>query len=1103
MWKYTRHTRGIVRHSQLRLASTDANHKYSQTLSLPTTLFPSRSSPDDNVNYLRHATDKVYEHQHQLPLNYFKNKHLFVLHDGPPYANGDLHLGHAVNKILKDIVNRSKLLNNNHKILYVPGFDCHGLPIELKALASLKEKNAVANPASPPDQVKKSKKKKKLKSDANEDLTTELDAVQLRKLAKNHALTTITNQTATFQQFGIMGHWESPYRTLDLPYELAQLRIFQKMYSQGMIKRQKKPVYWGCETGTALAEGELEYNDKHRSVAAFIKFALSSVGRPLDELLSTHNITKDQVHPLIWTSTPWTIASNKAISINNSFEYILLKSTSDSASSHYLIVLAQLADQVLALKQERTEEPLLQSYEKTDVIIPGNLLEGAYYTNPIISSNSKEVIQFPIIHGTHVTNSAGTGLVHTAPGHGQDDYLVGLAHNIPAFSPVDSKGRYTDEIPQGFKSLVGLKVLSEGNSAILTLLQQNQMLLHVNRNFIHSYPYDWRSKRPIIIRSTPQWFTDLTNIKKQALQAIEKVKFVPERGYNRLSSFLSNRNEWCISRQRFWGVPIPVFYHIETKEPLISTEIIDHVIAQLGKLGTDAWFEPEADGSVARWLPDELQHVGDKYVKGTDTIDVWFDSGSSWAFLENLLNEQEKSQGQEDKGESLADRPHIADVYLEGSDQHRGWFQSSLLTKMAANTILPPNIANNNSSKDAITSAPYSTIITHGFTLDAKGLKMSKSLGNTIDPLSVINGNPKLQIPKLGVDGLRLWVASADYTSDLSMSSVILKHVADNLKKIRITFRYLLGNVGSDGENSVVEPPQNNSSVKLSSLDKYILSKLHNLLTNIDKSYNAFQYNKIIQDLNYFTNIELSATYFNIIKDKLYADDHSRSSRVKAVKVVLREILMGYLYVLGPILPVITQEVWQHLPKSLKQKMTSAKENDGKGANLSFSPLLHNYDFTYLEKVATSQTKLEMTQVFDENLWKLRDEVLKLIEVGRKEDKTIKNSLETNLVISGNEKSKFIELIKAHLSNEEVADILLVSDVKFTEELDSNALESSTTGSGYKYSKAVQINGEELIVSVVQANEFKCPRCWKYTAPKEEELCSRCGDVMEHLHHHH
>lgn len=976
-----------------RFLSTDADHLFLKTLRFPKTTFSQRSDPQKNLEYLKTATDEVYSVQRTEKDNFFQNEDPFILHDGPPYANGDLHLGHIINKVTKDILNRSALRNRRQKIIYVPGFDCHGLPIELKALATKSE----------------------------EDLTLGLSASDIRTTARKLALDTIKRQTSGFKGFGVMGEWEKPYRTLDRDYEIDQLKVFKKMVENGMIKRQKKPVYWGCETGTALAEGELEYNEQHKSIAAFIRFPLVGYSEKFQLLLKENGV--QNVAVLIWTSTPWTIASNKAVCYNENFEYTFVK---DIQTGEYLVVAKDLVDSVM----EKVEKD--QRYEKTDIVFSGDLLESAQYENPISTE------RFPLINGQHVTNSAGTGLVHTAPGHGQDDYFIGLANGLEIYSPVDGKGRYTDELPPGFETLKGLKVLKEGTYKMLGLLKESKMLFHLNKKYTHLYPYDWRLKRPVIIRSTPQWFADLLHVKEDALKALEKVEFVPARGAARLASFIKTRSEWCISRQRTWGVPIPVLYRKSDGEPLMTPESIDHIIKVIAELGTDAWFEKEDD--VSRWLP--AGENGTEYYKGTDTVDVWFDSGSSWAFMEKLL----------EKEGVLDSRANIADVYLEGSDQHRGWFQSSLLTKLAAGCV-------GEGKGEFVKNAPYATIITHGFTLDSKGRKMSKSLGNTISPMDGIEGNKKSGIPRLGVDGMRLWVASSDYTSDMMISSTVFKRVSENLRKYRNTFRYILG--------SIEDKDFTNEKRDLSSIDKYILIKLYDLIERTNEHYSKYQYNKVVKDVNNFINVEVSPIYFNVIKDEMYAGDHN-SEAVKSIKFTLRQILNGLLYVLSPVLPVLTQEVWTHLPEK------------------AINPLLHSFDFSHLKDI--KEAHVDDINEFFSVVWKVRDASSKLMEIGRKEDKSIGNSLETVLYIKSNPNGVLRSL--SLRSAQELADILLISEVKLV------GLDATVPSNGYNYSTKVDFNGEEIELSVVKSSKHKCPRCWKYTAEQEEKLCGRCDTVV-------
>lgn len=965
--------------AQRRLYS-DLAHKYSKTLRLPQTEFPKRSNYEATIKDLvPRSSQDLYKLQ--LEKSPIKDD-VFILHDGPPYANGDLHLGHALNKILKDFINRFNLMMGK-QVYYKPGWDCHGLPIELKALETIN---------------------KKLKKDASMTLSVK----EIRDMARNHATKTVETQLESFKQFAILADFKDNYKTMNHQFEINQLKIFQKMLSKNLITRQKKPVFWGCETHTALAEGELEYNDKHRSTAAYLSFPLVEMTDELKILL------KDFESPsvLIWTSTPWTIASNRAISINENFTYTIIKSSEQS-----LIVAKELASQLLEIKPE---------FSETFIEIPGSILVGSSYVNPI--SNQTH----PIIHGDHVIDNAGTGLVHTAPGHGNEDYFACLKHGMEVYSPVDNFGKYTKDVPSGFESLVGKRVLGEGGKIMLNLLQDARMIFHVDPNYIHSYPYDWRSKKPIIIRATPQWFANVGKIKEAASKSLDDVKFTPEKGKNRLLSFIKNRNEWCISRQRSWGVPIPALYSKHDENiVLMDQESVSHIISKIDELGTDAWFEVEEN--VERWLPESHRGQGADFYKGKDTMDVWFDSGSSWNEIQSLIEKHGLK------------RDYLADVYLEGSDQHRGWFQSSLLTKIATDDA--SNI-----------KAPYKNIITHGFTLDEKGQKMSKSIGNTILPENVIQG--KNGLPALGVDGLRLWAAQADYTSDMAIGPKILKHVGDSLKKIRITFSFLLGNLNDIKPEEIVEYDN------LRPIDKYALSKLVKLNEDILEQYRVFNYNRVIQLLNYHLNTELSATYFDIVKDRLYTDKVDGLSR-RAVQSVLLEIHQTYISILSPVLPIVTQEVWDFTLPWIKENQPS--------------PFLKGW------KTLDSRYKNSELEAEFASIWKIKDEVKLLAEQGRKNDKTIRNSLETDVVINISGKDTELENnMQKHAQY--LADYFLVSHVHINKPLPDSL--------AYNYSNNVLVDGTTVTVSVVPSSESKCPRCWKYTSVSVEDLCQRCDEVL-------
>lgn len=970
---------------------SDLSHKFAATLRLPQTSLPKRSNYQKSVDELiPKSSQSLY--QTQLSGLDDSARDVFIFHDGPPYANGELHLGHALNKILKDIIIRYNLMKGK-TVFYKPGWDCHGLPIELKALETLT---------------------KKMKTDPS----TKLTPIEIRAVARKHAQKTIQSQLDTFKKFAILTDFTDPYITMSHDYEIAQLNVFLKLIEKNLIKRQRKPVFWGCETHTALAEGELEYNEKHRSTAAYLKFPLTRVSPGLQQLLAAgENSTSSLPSLLIWTSTPWTIASNRAVCINKSFDYTIITNQKER-----LIVAASLVDDLLAMNPE---------YTKTGIQIPGELLLDSTYLNPISKQDG-----FPVLHGDHVISSAGTGLVHTAPGHGNDDYFVGLKNNLEIYSPVNDYGRYTDELAPGFDDLIGKRVLGEGTTKMLELLNQSQMVYKIDDNYIHSYPYDWRSKKPIIIRSTPQWFANVGAIKEATLNSLTTVKFVPERGVNRLSTFIKNRNEWCISRQRSWGVPIPALYSKKDENDIImDVESVKHIIKKIDELGTDSWFEVE--DNVERWLPESYKGRGAEFYKCRDTMDVWFDSGTSWTVIKKFVDEHGLK------------RDVLADVYLEGSDQHRGWFQSSILTKVGSDD-----------SAQGQVMPPYKTVITHGFTLDEKGQKMSKSIGNIIAPITVIKGENGL--PAVGVDGLRLWVAQSDYTSDVSIGPIILKRVGDTLKKFRISFNFMLGNLNGFEENQVVEY----NDLKL--IDKYVLSKLFKLSAEIDKNYREFNFSKVIKTISYHLNNDLSSTYFDITKDRLYADSEHSLSRC-STQTVLTEILKSYTSMLAPVLPLLTQEVWDHTAPWMKK---------GGAAD---SPFLNGWN-KLPESYLNEELELEFSKI-----WRVKNELDELIQVGRKQDKVIKTSTETEIHLSVGEGSELFKVLKKH--GDELADYFLVSKVRINEP-------APQPGAGYCYTNTVAIDSDELLVVVSPAKQFKCPRCWKFNSAQPESLCKRCDEVV-------
>lgn len=931
--------------------------KYSHTLLLPKTPFSPKIPADSDRNTLIAKTSALlYQWQSARP-DYLKP---FVLHDGPPYANGDLHLGHALNKILKDIVNRFQLIHHDAKVHYRPGWDCHGLPIEMKAVGA--------------------------------DAGT-IGAVETRRRCRELAASMIDKQRRQFGEFAVMTDFLAPYVTMQQQYETAQLELFVKMLENGLLLRQLKPVWWGCETQTALAEAELEYNPEHRLVAIFVKFP---VRRTIPQL-------GENAFFLIWTSTPWTIPANKAICVHRELEYTVLE---NAETGERLVVAEELAESTLALDER---------FARTGVAIMGSDLEQCTYTSPAHLNDA----EFPVLHGDHVTATAGTGLVHNAPAHGMEDYLVGQKHALNIALVVDEKGHFVPGVlPAGYKELAGKYANGKASvTRILELLHAGNMLFRVNKKHVHLYPYDWRLKTPVIQRATPQWFVDVSQIKAAATEALSAVEFVPDAGRNRLLLFVKNRSEWCISRQRTWGVPLPIVYSKATGEPVIDLEVVKHTVAVLAELGTDEWFADE--DNVARWVPSTLDPQA--YYKGRDTMDVWFDSGTSWTTLADCTDD------------------NVADVYLEGSDQHRGWFQLSLLNRIIA------------SGKDKQFSAvaPYRKIITHGFTLDKQQAKMSKLKGNVISPQDVIKGAPP--IPALGTDGLRLWAASSNYTLDVSVSPEVLRRVLDNVKKLRITCRYLLGNISDFSANDAVDYDH------LSPLDKWALSRLWRLEQSVVEAYESHNYAKVVRELNTHMSSDLSALYFDISKDTLYTHKQD-SRRRRAVQTVLVQILKTYIGLWGPIQPMLTQETWE-----------------------LYRAQFGGADLPFMEKWATFAAPNKVNEAVEaefDQLWSVRDELYKQMEQLRL-DGTFKNKLEAEVFLDAS--PALAELLAAH--QEYLDDYFLVSRVTL----------AKTDREGHLF--VAEVGPEKVNVTVVPSSSCKCPRCWKFIAEKEDELCGKCNTV--------
>ncbi|XP_075113291.1 isoleucine--tRNA ligase, chloroplastic/mitochondrial isoform X1 [Nicotiana tabacum] len=1001
-----RRSRGPMMAAKKRSEGTkQEDGKYKDTVDLPKTAFGLRANSTVREPELQKIWDDNQVFKRVVERN---SGGTFVLHDGPPYANGDLHMGHALNKILKDIINRYKLLQN-FKVQYVPGWDCHGLPIELKVLQSL-----------------------------DADSRKELTPLKLRNKAAKFAKSTVQSQMASFKRYGVWADWDQHYLTLHPEYEAAQIEVFGQMAIQGFIYRGRKPVHWSPSSRTALAEAELEYNEEHVSKSMYAIFSLVDVPASCDSL-------KEFLPNLclaIWTTTPWTIPANAAVAVNGKLQYAVVEvcsaSTDDSTSpgdgkkrlgnflkgdkSLYLIVALDLVSALEA------KWGLKLALKKT---VLGSDLENCRYTHPI---DSREC---PVVIGVdYITTESGTGLVHTAPGHGQEDYVTGLKYGLPIVSPVDDVGKFTEEAGQ-FR---GLDVLGNGNVAVIDYLDEQLSLVMVEP-YKHKYPYDWRTKKPTIFRATEQWFASVEGFRDAAMDAINQVTWTPTQAVNRISAMTSGRSDWCISRQRTWGVPIPVFYHVGSKEPLMNEETVDHIKSIISQKGSDAWWYM----SVEELLPEKYCDKASNYEKGTDTMDVWFDSGSSWAAVL-------------DKRESLN---YPADLYLEGTDQHRGWFQSSLLTSIATKGM-----------------APYRGVITHGFVLDERGLKMSKSLGNVVDPRMVIEGGKnQKESPPYSADVLRLWVSSVDYTGDVLIGPQVLRQMSDIYRKLRGTLRFLLANL-HDWKADCAVPYSD-----LPMIDQYALFQLANVVNNIRESYENYQFFKIFQVIQRFVIVDLSNFYLDVAKDRLYVGGSTSFTR-RGCQTVLEAHLLSIGRIIAPILPHLAEDVWQHLPF---QHTTE----DGHVAKYVFESRWPELD---AEHLSFPEEEVD----FWGKILELRTEVNKALEVARN-GKLIGSSLEAKVYLYCSNES-LAERLKKMCKPTNDADalnrIFITSQVEILNSLEDERI------------KDVQYNGEYLIeegnkiwIGVSHADGSKCDRCWNYSPQvgsftEHPLLCGRCHNVV-------
>lgn len=924
---------------------------YSKTLNLPETEFPMRGNlPKREPEILKFWADNDIYNKRQQKAN---GKKQFILHDGPPYANGKIHLGHVVNKVLKDMILKYKSLQG-YQTPYVPGWDTHGMPIEHAAI-----KNLGLN-------------------------RHELDPLALRKECKNYALQWIDTQREDFKRLGVNGDWDNPYITLKHVYEAKQIEVFGDMAKKGHIYKGLKTVYWCPTCETALAEAEIEYAEK-KSHTIYVKFAAVDTKGNLPE-----GLTNDNVYAVIWTTTPWTLPANVAIAIHPELEYNWVK----VGEEVYFIA--------NGLLESVAKDAKWESYEILGSIKGENAV-GMTFKHPFMDRTSI------VVTADYVTLEQGTGCVHTAPGHGPDDFETGLRYKLPILSPVNAAGKLTEEAGEEFAGMD----IHDAEVPIIKRLAANGALLSKG-SVRHQYAHCWRCKNPVIYRATEQWFASVDGFREEALKAVEDSKWIPSWGENRIHNMIADRHDWCISRQRVWGVPLPIFYCEKCNEHIINEETINAIKDLFAKEGSDAWWAKSAEEILPQgFVCPKCGHT--HFRKESDIMDVWFDSGSSHAAV---LEQREELSWP-------------ADLYLEGSDQHRGWFQSSLLTSVATRG-----------------RAPYNAVLTHGFVVDGEGKKMSKSVGNVIFPQEIIS--------KFGADILRLWVSSADYQADIRISNDILKQLSEVYRKIRNTFRYILGNLNNFDPNTDMV-----SYDQLEEFDKWALLRLAQVQEKVTAAFENYEFHVMYHTVHNYCTVDLSAIYLDVLKDRLYTSGATSVSR-RAAQTTMYHILKTLVVMLSPILTFSTEEVWKHMPKT---------------ADMPESVQLADWP-TLSEEYKNEVLNDKWTQILD-----LRSEITKALEIARR-DKVIGHSLDADVTIYAAGDSY------AHLAalGDFLPRLLIVSRVHLVEGTDApqDAYRSEEAG---------------MAIAVVAADGEKCERCWIYdeTVGQVEShptLCKRCASVL-------
>ena len=918
---------------------------YKATLNLPATDFPMKGNlPLREPEQLSRWNEiGIYQKLRETR----KGRPPFVLHDGPPYANGEIHIGHAVNKILKDIIVKSKGFEG-FDAPYVPGWDCHGLPIELMVEKKIGKAGVKVEPSA------------------------------FRTACREYAHKQVDTQRKEFIRLGVFGDFENPYLTMDFKFEADIVRSLGRIHANGHLIKGAKPVHWCTDCGSALAEAEVEYENK-TSPAIDVRFRVLS-----EETLWARServgagLGKGPISIVIWTTTPWTLPANQAVALGPDVEYLIVECP--SAGDHLIVAEALLED---ALKRWNILDA------RTVGRTTGQALEGLALQHPFYD---REV---PVIVGEHVTLDAGTGAVHTAPGHGQEDYVVGQRYNLPVENPVGDDGKFLSTTPL----FAGEHVMS-ANTHVIEVLKQHGSLVHEAR-IEHSYPHCWRHKTPVIFRATPQWFIgmDHQGLRTKALEEIQNVSWIPDWGQARIEGMVGNRPDWCVSRQRNWGVPIALFVHRETQEPHPeSLTLIEKVAERIEARGIDAWFDLD---------PKELLgNEADQYRKVTDTLDVWFDSGVTHACV-------------------LDRRPELgfpADLYLEGSDQHRGWFQSSLLASVAIHG-----------------KAPYRSVLTHGFTVDAEGKKMSKSKGNVVAPQKVMQN--------LGADVLRLWVAATDYRQEMHVSDEILKRTADVYRRLRNTARYLLANLAGFDPSRDLLPPD-----KLLPLDRWAIDRAHALQAEVQEAYATYQFHNVYQRVHHFCSVELGSFYLDVLKDRQYTSREDSAVR-RSGQTAMYHLAEALTRWLAPILSFTSEEIWRHLPGSRSESV-------------------------FLETWYEGLYPLDAGTPYDSSFWDrilgIREQISKSLE-GLRSSEAIGSSLDAEVTLSVN--PALYALLKP-----------VETDLRFIFiNSETSVIEDSS------------LEGDDIRIEAKASEAPKCVRCWQHrddvgSHADHPEICGRCAE---------